>query len=963
MDIPGSGIGTLLPGFLLVELILYRMRSLLLSLLTIGSLALRAQVVYTEPAFPTMDEDITVYYNAGEGNMELLGVAPPIYAHTGVITDKSTHPNDWRYVQGNWGTAHPKVQMTALGNNLYAISFKIKTFYGVPTGEQVKQMAFVFRNTAGTKVGRNADGSDIFTPVYPASGALQVALFQPTVSTQLVQPGAAVQVKAGASKNASLRLLQNGVEEFSVTGKSLDHTLIAPASGFHELWLIAEAGAEKDSIRFTYTVHNPPVIASAPFGAQPGEHAGLPGQYTFLITAPAKSHVYLLSDRGDWEIRPEYQLNRTPDGVRYWITIDSLPGDFSYQYLVDGQIRIADPLSRLVLDPWNDAGIPASVWPGLPSYPVGRTSGIVSLLRTSEPAYDWKHDDYDRPLPTEMVVYELLLRDFLESRDFKTLKDTLDYLQRLGVDAVELMPVSEFEANDSWGYNVSFHRALDKYYGRPEDLKALVDACHERGIAVILDVVFNHAFGQSPLSQLYWDAANSRPAANNPWLNPIARHPFNVGYDFNHESPFTRQFVKQVLRFWMEEFHVDGFRFDLSKGFTQVNTGSNVDQWGQYDGSRIAILKDYADAVWAVDPGAYMILEHFAANSEEKLLANYGMQLWGNMNYAYNEASMGFGGTSLAGVTHKSRDFLQPHLIGYKESHDEERLMYKNLQFGNSGSGYSVKDKATALRRQELVSAFFYTLPGPKMLWQFGELGYDFSINRCTNGTVDPSCRLVPKPVRWDYLQDPDRKRLFEVTRALLHLRREHPVFREGDWNNNDLGSAALRSLRLTHPDMDAVIVGNFQVTPGQLTPAFPKTGWWYDYLGQDSLLVTDLNAKLALEPGEYRIYTSSRVDLPDGSPITSKEEVFRQEGPALAMHPNPASGRVTARIRAGTPWAGRISVVDALGRPLFSATVDVPEGGLDFPIERDLPAGVYRVVLEGGGPLVVGQLLVVLPQ
>lgn len=940
------------------------MRLLLLPLLlTVCTLA-KGQVVYTEPAFPTMDDDVTVYFNAAEGNKELKGVAPPIYAHTGVITDKSTNPNDWRYVQGNWGTAHPKVQMTALGNDLYAISFKIKTFYGVPAGEQVKQLAFVFRNTAGNKVGRNADGSDIFTPVYPASGALQLALFQPSVSTQLVQPGASVQVKAGASKTSSLRLLENGVEVFSANGKSLDHTLTAPASGFHELWLIAEAGAEKDSIRFTYTVHNPPIAAWPPTDAQPGETSLLPGEYTFLLTAPGKSHVYLLSDLGDWEIRPEYQLDRTPDGVRFWITLDSLPaGNFRYQYLVDGQIRIADPLSRLVLDPWNDAGIPSSAWPDLPDYPVGRTSGIVSLLRTDEPVYGWQHDDYDRPLPTEMVVYELLLRDFLESRDFKTLTDTLDYLKRLGVDAVELMPVSEFEANDTWGYNVSFHRALDKYYGRPEDLKALVDACHERGMAVILDVVFNHAFGQSPLCQLYWDAANSRPAANNPWLNPIARHPFNVGYDFNHESPFTRQFVKQVLRYWLEEFHIDGYRFDLSKGFTQVNTGSNVDQWGQYDASRIAILKDYADAVWAFDPGAYVILEHFAANSEEKVLANYGMQLWGNMNYAYNEASMGYSGTSLSGVTHKSRDFQQPHLIGYKESHDEERLMYKNLLFGNSGAGYSVKDKATALRRQELVSAFFYTIPGPKMLWQFGELGYDFSINRCTNGTVDPSCRLVPKPVRWDYLNDPDRRRLFEVTRALLHLRRQYPVFREGDWNNNDLGSSGLRSLRLTHPDMDAVIVGNFQVSAGQVTPGFPKTGWWYDYLGQDSLWVTDLSAKLSLNAGEYRVYTSKRVDLPENSPLSAVEEADPDLGPEFSVQPNPASGAVTVRVQPGRNWSGRLVVVDALGREIWTESVDIPEEGAENPLGIVLPAGVYRVLLVAEGQAVAVRPLVVLPQ
>ncbi|MCB0681020.1 MAG: hypothetical protein KDC32_08815, partial [Saprospiraceae bacterium] len=176
--------------------------------------------------------------------------------------------------------------------------------------------------------------------------------------------------------------------------------------------------------------------------------------------------------------------------------------------------------------------------------------------------------------------------------DYTTLIDTLDYLQNLGINAIELMPVQEFEGNISWGYNPSFHMALDKYYGPVNEFKRFIDSCHARGMAVILDVVYNHAFGQCPLVQLYFDG---KPTPESPYFNVDATHPFNVGYDFNHESEATRRYIDQVMTYWLEEFRVDGFRFDLSKGFTQVNNPDDVGAWGQYDASRIAILKHYAD--------------------------------------------------------------------------------------------------------------------------------------------------------------------------------------------------------------------------------------------------------------------------------------------------------------------------------------------------------------------------------
>ncbi len=155
-----------------------------------------------------------------------------------------------------------------------------------------------------------------------------------------------------------------------------------------------------------------------------------------------------------------------------------------------------------------------------------------------------------------------------------------------------------------------------------------------------------------------------------------------------------------------------------------------------------------------------------------------GMMLWGNFNYAYGQNTTGFvSGSDISGMYYGNKGWTAPRSVGYMESHDEERLMYWNLQNGNVSGSYSVKDLATALHRMKAANVMFYTIPGPKMLWEFGELGYDKSINTCQDGTVNSTCRLDPKPVLWSYLQDANRKSLSDHITDLLGLRKNYSVF------------------------------------------------------------------------------------------------------------------------------------------------------------------------------------------
>jgi hypothetical protein len=163
-----------------------------------------------------------------------------------------------------------------------------------------------------------------------------------------------------------------------------------------------------------------------------------------------------------------------------------------------------------------------------------------------------------------------------------------------------------------------------------------------------MDIALNHSFGQSPMVQMYFNAQNNRPSANNPWYNPVPKHAYNVGYDFNHESQHTKYFVGRVVEHWLQEYKIDGFRFDLSKGFTQKQTcddnGANCNEGAMaaYDASRITILKGYYDTMQIKSMNSYAIMEHFAVDQEERELADYGMLLWNNMHYQYQEGAMGY---------------------------------------------------------------------------------------------------------------------------------------------------------------------------------------------------------------------------------------------------------------------------------------------------------------------------------
>ncbi len=611
-------------------------------------------------------------------------------------------------------------------------------------------------------------------------------------------------------------------------------------------------------------------VVELPAGLRKGINYGAdPTRATLVLEAPGKGFVYVVGDFNGWQMDDAFKMNQTPDGDVFWLEITGLEEnkEYVFQYWVDETIKIGDPYADKVADPWNDRFILPAVYPNLPSY-TSTSNGIATVLQTGQTPYAWANteNDWVRPDKQNLVIYELLVRDFIGSHDYKDLTDTLSYLKRLGVNAIELMPIMEFEGNESWGYNPTYFFAPDKYYGSKNDLKAFVEAAHQQGMAVILDMVLNHAYGQNAMVKMYWDGQANKPSADNPWFNRDATHPYNVGYDFNHESDYTKAFADSVNHYWLSEFHFDGFRFDLSKGFTQTKN-TDVGLWSQRDESRIAIIKRMASKIKAVDPTAYIILEHFADQSEENELIADGMLVWGNSTYEYGDLLTGKTTANISSASSKGK-------VSYMESHDEERLMYKASVNGAGSSTYTIKDPQVGLNRVKMLAAFFYTLPGPKMMWQFQELGYDKSIN--FNG------RVGNKPLVWgagslNYYNDTQRQSLYNAHAALINLVNDHRrVFNEGQFGWSIGGD--VKTIKLDHAEMDVVIIGNFALSEKESTISFTHNGAWYDYFTGNEISIATEAKSFVLQPGEFHIYTDIPLNTPEPGIVKTYTPVVKTD-------------------------------------------------------------------------------------
>ncbi|MGY0391619.1 alpha-amylase family glycosyl hydrolase [Bizionia sp. KMM 8389] len=905
---------------------------ILILLIVCSSLSAMAQLSWQGGVTPGENDSATLLFDkTGTGLASYNG---PIYAHTGVTINDS---NAWQNVIADWGDNSNQPELTLVSGNIYSLTLSpsIKAFYNYTGTGTITGINIVLRNAAG-----NQQTTDLTIPV----GSFQVTLNTPEEnSTTILDSGSNLNISASNTNgNASYTLLANGNNinsNASTNSYTYNHLNITENTVYS-----LEVSQGSDLVTKTFSVIvNPVTITEAmPENLLDGINYNTTDdtKATLVLDAPNKDYVYIAGSFNNWQPTASYAMKQDPITNKFWLELENLVSgtDYTYQYWAVDEtpisnspqlVKTADPYSTLVLSPFDDSGISSTTYPNLPAFPEGQERE-VTVLKTGQTAYNWQVSDFEKPKKEDLVIYEVLIRDFDGDRNFQDLIDKIDYFKNLNVNAIQLMPVMEYEGNESWGYNTSFHMALDKYYGTEEKLKEFIDLCHQNGIAVILDVALNHAFGRNPMVRLWMNDPDGdgwgEPSSENPYFNQTPRHSYNVGSDFNHASNRTKTYVKRVVKHWVETFNIDGFRWDLTKGFTQNCTESDESCTNAYQQDRVDILKDYADYSWSLDETHYVIFEHLGQDTEEQEWANYridenkGIMLWGKMTDPYNQLTMGYASNSnIDRMGHEARGFTAPRLVGYSESHDEERLMYKNLQYGNGNAEYDITDLNTAISRMSALGAVSLTIPGPKMIWHFGELGMENSIFTCNNGTVnepggtDGDCKLDTKPQpQWanNWLSDVNRSQVYNDWARINSLKINQPVF-EGDYSitsgtltpaihiwDDELPSNQLKNV---------VILANFDVTEQSVTPDFPYTGTWFDLMdetGNTFINVTSITAPITIPAGEFRMY---------GNATTLSTNEFNQQE-TFRIFPNPAkdSFKINASI-------SQIEIYDLTGKRIKS--------------------------------------------
>ncbi|MEC5164967.1 1,4-alpha-glucan branching enzyme [Flavobacterium sp. PL11] len=904
---------------------------------------------------------ITITVNGNSVNESVWGISDnSLYLWTWSFDSNDLNSVDCP-TNGSWSSSNEANKFTYNSiSDTYTKTFTPTTFYNRNGIGKIGYLIKV-KNGAGDK-----KSQDFVSEV----GLFQVTLNSPTEnSATIIASGGSLTIAAtNTSGNAIYNLKSNGstINNNNATANySYTQTNIIANQNYE---LEVTQGSITIIKKFSAIVNPVTISAVMPSGMVDGINYNIADatKATLVLDAPLKDFVYVAGSFNLWQPNVNYAMKKDPSSGKFWLELTGLTSgvNYTYQYwVVDATpvanspslVKTADPYSTLVLSPNEDAGIPATTYPNLPVYPVGQDKE-VTVLQTGQAAYAWSTatTNFVKPQKEKLVVYELLVRDFDASRNYQSIIDRIDYFKNLKINAIQLMPVMEFEGNESWGYNTSFHMALDKFYGTSSKLKELVDVCHQNGIAVILDVALNHAFGRNPMVRMWMNDADGdgygSPSIENPYFNTVAKHSYNVGEDFNHQLPGTQNYVKRVIQHWIQEYKIDGFRWDLTKGFTQNCTASNESCTNGYQQDRVDVLKQYADYSWSLDPTHYVIFEHLGTNNEEQQWANHrigetpskGIMMWGKLTDPYNELSMGYPG-NISGMTSTSRGFTAKRLMGYAESHDEERLLYKNLQFGNSNnSSHNVKNLEVSLSRMSAIGAVSLLIPGPKMIWQFGELGWEYSIFTCADGSVNtPSdatagdCKLDTKPQpQWvnNWLGNSNRNKIYTDWSKMISMKTTEPVFL-GDATIAS-GSSLLQTIKITNPSLsgaqlkDVLILANFDVNTASVPTGFPYPGTWYNLMDNTSINVSDVSSPISVEAGGYRIYGNKTAALA----IASYEDVA-----TIQLYPNPAADYLM--LNESTT---KLEIFSISGQLVKSFNAN-QAAGYQFPISN-LAKGLYIV-------------------
>lgn len=869
---------------------------------------------------------------------------------------------------GTWDNSSETNRLTYnSGNDTYTMTFTPTTFYN---RTNIGRIGFLVK-------AKNGNGDKKSQDILSEVGAFQMSLLSPTEnSLTIINSGTNVSIVAqNTGGNATYAVTANGTPITCSTAATSFFTCGDTNVTSTKVYQVsATIGTTTISKRFTVIV-NPGTISSAlPSGMEDGinYNASDATTATLVLNAPFKDFVYVAGSFNNWQPTTAYAMRKDPTTGKFWLTLTGLtPGQvYTYQYWVcdvtnrpansPAVVKTADPFSTLVLSPFDDPEIQSlGVFPNLPQYPTGQEREVTVLQTGSNTlfSYNWSSasTNFQKPQKKDLNIYEVLVRDFDANRTYQDLINRIDYFKNLKVNAIQLMPVMEFEGNMSWGYNTAYHMAIDKRYGPPTKLKEFVDLCHQNGIAVILDIALNHAFGRSPLVRMWMQDADNDGWADavattteNPYVNQYATHSYSVGSDLNHfrePDNLTNTYAVRTIRHWIQEYKIDGFRWDLTKGFTNQCTSGDDTCTNGYRSDRVAKLKWYADKQWEIDPNFLVIFEHLGTGgsyTEEVEWANYnrngntgGIMQWRKMTDSYAELLKG-NFSDITGVAESTNRF-----IGYAESHDEERVGYKAL----NEAGQTQGNLAKVHTRMAAMGSVLFLVPGPKMIWHFGELGMTNSLWTCNAGNVsysNPDCKLDTKPQpQWanNWMNDANRLNVYNTWSRLMNLKTSQNVFENGtySWNISNTGRPRLDVWTSTTSSANlsyVIVLTNFSDATYNAVGGFPYTGTWANLMDNSTFNVTNVNMAISIEPGGFRVFGNQ--------PALNNSNFDVLQFIELAPNPATTSFMVNAEIKNVT---------------LFSITGQIVKSFENLSINQsysieDLSKGIYIAKIEAANGL-----------
>ncbi|MCK1405046.1 alpha-amylase family glycosyl hydrolase [Bradyrhizobium sp. 76] len=421
-------------------------------------------------------------------------------------------------------------------------------------------------------------------------------------------------------------------------------------------------------------------------------------------------------------------------------------------------------------------------------------AGRQSTFTLAYQPYLWSAGEaqWRTPALADLILYEVNIAEF--GNDLDRARGLVAYLADLGINAIEIMPLSNVGNSVDWGYLPIGYFGVDERFGKRSDFQQLVDICHQHGIAVIVDVVYGHTGVDFP----YYDAYTRLRYRDNPFMGPFAKDYFsNFGKSTDFNRAITRDFFYTANHHWLEVYHVDGFRYDCVPNYwdgpmgvgyaslvyethqlTKANIAAGRPYWSRFDGAagrpltlvqmaeqleapEDVLRSTYSNCTW--QNGTYGAARA-VAQGDRGWLADLGLQL-GLFGYPDRETVNG--------------DDIPKTALQYIENHDHERFL---CNFGTSNPDeagnplFAEGDRARWYMLQPYLIGLLMS-KGIPMLWQGEEFAENYFLPDFGMGRVS-----LLRPMRWDFFYDASGRSIVSLVRKLLRIRRQRDHIREGTY-------------------------------------------------------------------------------------------------------------------------------------------------------------------------------------